>query len=152
MIKFFDAKCISGMAALPTILLIAGIIIQIVATGAILAFSFSAGGFGVLLSTKALFGARAGVDDAMHRIINNNYPTIRYRISTRMGNHEILTDITIERDLIIPCAAQWGCRYRIQSTGTAIFRQRRVEMILSVDPNTREIRRESFREIEIIEI
>ncbi len=148
MIKFFDAKCISGMAALPTILLIAGIVIQIVATGAILAFSFSAGGFGVLLSTKALFGARAGVDDAIHRIINNNY-TSPYSISTIMGAYTIITDITIERDPIIPCAVAWGCRYRIHSTGRAIFRQRRVEVILAVDPNTREIRRESFREIEI---
>lgn len=146
----FNVKSYSGIAALPTILLIAGIIIQIVATGAILAFSFSAGGFGVLLSTKALFGARAGVDDAMHRIINNT-DVSAYSIATAMGAYTIVTDITIERDPLAlgACNIAWGCRYRIHSTGRAIFRQRRVEVILAVDPNTREIRRESFREIPI---
>ena len=141
----------SGMAALPVLLLISGIIIQIVATGALLAFSFSAGGFGVLLSTKALFGARAGVDDAMNRIINNVYTTTQYSITSAVEPHTIVTDIVIERDPIDlgACDIPWGCRYRIRSTGRVIFRERRVESILAVDPNTREIRRDSFREIPI---
>jgi hypothetical protein len=38
---------------------------------------------------------------------------------------------------------------RIYSSGRVLFRERKVETILAVDPNTREIRRESFKEVEI---
>ncbi|MCK9187168.1 MAG: hypothetical protein PHS16_01995 [Candidatus Colwellbacteria bacterium] len=140
----------SGVAALPVILLISGIILEIVAASAFLAFSFSSGSFGTLLATEALFGARAGADDAIYRIIKNNYST-SYSLTTTTGSHTVVIDITVEKDPIDlgSCSTAWGCRYRIYSTGRVLFRERKIEVVLAVDPNTREIRRESFKEVEI---
>lgn len=139
-----------GVAALPVILLISGIILEIVAASAFLAFSFSSGSFGTLLATEALFGARAGADDAIYRVIKNNYST-SYSLTTTAGSHTVVIDITVEKDPIDlgSCSTAWGCRYRIYSTGRVLFRERKVEVILAVNPNTREIRRESFKEVEI---
>jgi hypothetical protein len=138
------------VAALPVILLISGIILEIVAASAFLAFSFSSGSFGTLLATEALFGARAGADDAIYRIIKNNYST-SYSLTTTTGSHTVVIDITVEKDPIDlgSCSTAWGCRYRIYSTGRVLFRERKIEVVLAVDPNTREIRRESFKEVEI---
>ena len=145
-----DIKRISGVAALPVILLISGIILEIVAASAFLAFSFSSGSFGTLLAAEALFGARTGSDDAIYRVIKNNYLS-SYSLTTTTGSHTVVIDATVEKDPIDlgSCSVAWGCRYRIYSSGRVLFRERRVETILAVDPNTREIRRESFKEVEI---
>lgn len=139
-----------GVAALPVLLLISGIILEIVAASAFLAFSFSSGSFGTLLATEALFGARAGADDAIYRVIKNNYVSA-YNLTVGAGSHTVTTDITVEKDPVDlgTCAVAWGCRYRIYSKGRVLFRERKMEVILAVDPNTREIRKESFKEVEI---
>ena len=141
-----------GIAALPVILLITGIIMEIVIAGGILAFSFSTGNYGTLLSTEALFGARAGTDDALYRVIKNNYKP-SYNLNVTAGTHTVSVDITIEKDPpdLGQCSLSsgWGCRYRIISTGRVLFRARKLELILSVDPQTREIRKESLKEVEL---
>jgi hypothetical protein len=139
-----------GVAALPVILLISAIILEIVAASAFLAFSFSSGSFGTLLATEALFGARAGADDAIYRVIKNNYIS-SYGLTVGAGSHTVVVDITVEKDPIDlgACSVAWGCRYRIYSKGRVLFRERKMEVILAVDPNTREIRKESFKEVEL---
>ena len=139
-----------GIAALPVILLLAGIILEIVATGGFIAFSFSTGSYGTMLSTEALFGARTGIDDATYRIIRNNYQ-FNYSLSVLAGTHTVTDDIIIEKDPsdLGACTVMWGCRYRVTSTGKALFRSRKLEAIFSVDPQTREIRRDSLKEIEL---
>ncbi len=142
----------NGIAALPVILLLAGIILEIVAVGGFVAFSFSTGSYGTMLSTESLFGARTGIDDAAYRIIRNNYPPSgKYSINVVAGTHEVTDDIEIYKDPsdLGTCAVTWGCRYRVISTGKALFRSRKFEAIFSVDPQTREIRRDSLREIEL---
>lgn len=140
-----------GIAALPVILLISAIITEIVVAGAFVAFSFSSGSFGSALSNEALFGARAGAEDAIYRVITNTYQP-SYSLVLTVGNHTVNNDIVIEKDPIDlgTCSVvNWGCRFRITSTGKVVFRQRKIQVILSVDPLTREIRRDSFKEIEI---
>ncbi len=146
----FGVRYSGGVAALPVILLISGIILEIVAASAFLAFSFSSGSFGTLLAAESFFGARTGSDDAIYRVIKNNYSS-SYSLTTTTGTHTVVIDVTVEKDPIDlgSCTVAWGCRYRIYSTGRVLFRERKVETILSVDPNTREIRRESFKEVEI---
>ncbi|MFA5053476.1 MAG: hypothetical protein WC565_05430 [Parcubacteria group bacterium] len=139
-----------GVAALPVILLISGIILEIVAASAFLAFSFSGGSFGTLLAAEALFGARTGADDAIYRVIKNTY-TSSYSLTTTTGTHTVVIDVTVEKDPadLGECTVAWGCRYRIYSLGRVLFRERKMETVLSVDPNSREIRRESFKEVEL---
>jgi len=145
-----NIKYQKGVAALPVILLISAIILEIVAAAAFLAFSFSSGSFGTLLATEAFFGSRTGVDDAFYRVIKNNYRS-SYNLTVDAGTHSVAVDVTVEKDPVDlgACNVSWGCRYRIRSTGTALFRSRKTEAILSVDPNNREMRKESFKEIEI---
>jgi|GEM_PF-965555 len=145
-----ETRRLRGVAALPVILLISGIILEIVAASALLAFSFSSGSFGTLLAAEALFGARTGSDDAIYRVIKNNYLS-SYSLTTTTGTHTVVIDVTVEKDPADfgVCSIAWGCRYRIYSSGRVLFRERKVETILAVDPNTREIRRESFKEVEI---
>jgi hypothetical protein len=140
----------NGVAALPVILLISGIIIEVIAASAFLAFSFSSGSFGTLLAIESFFGARTGIDDAFYRVVKNNYPS-SYSLTTTTGAHTVVIDVTVEKDPIDlgSCSPAWGCRYRIYSLGRVLFRERKMELILAVDPNTREIRRESFKEVEI---
>lgn len=140
----------NGVAALPIILLISAIIVEIVAASAFLAFSFSSGAFGTLLATEAFFGSRAGADDAFYRVIKNSYRS-SYNMTVDAGTHTVSVDVTVEKDPVDLglCGISWGCRYRIRSTGTVFFRSRRTETILSVDPNTREVRKELFKEIEL---
>lgn len=139
-----------GIAALPVILLISAIITEIVVVGAFVAFSFSSGSFGSALSNEALFGARAGAEDAIYRVIQNTYLS-NYSLVLSIGNHTVTDTIVVEKDPIDlgACSQLWGCRFRITSTGVVLFRQRKIQVILSVDPLTREIRRESFKEIEV---
>jgi len=141
---------LSGMAALPVILLISGIIIEVIAASAFLAFSFSSGSFGTLLAAESFFGARTGADDAFYRVLKNNYPS-SYSLAVETGTHTTVIDITVEKDPIDlgSCSIVWGCRYRVYSLGRTLFRQRKMEMVLAVDVNTREIRKESFKEVEI---
>ncbi len=143
-------KNIKGIAALPVILLISAIVIELVVAGAFLAFSFSTGSFGTQLSTEAFFGARAGADDAMYRIIKGNY-VASYNFSVLVGTRTVTSQITVEKDPVDlgSCTVSWGCRYRIRSIGKSFIRERKVELILSMDPTTREIKKESFKEIEL---
>lgn len=141
---------IKGVAALPVILLISAIIIELIIASAFIAFSFSTGSYGTQLAAESLFGARAGADDAMYRVIKNTYAS-SYNFSVTIGPRTVTSEIVIEKDPadLGVCSVSWGCRFRIRSRGRSFIRERRVELILSVDPATREIRKESFKEIEI---
>lgn len=146
-----NSLSIKGVAALPVILLISAIIIELVVASAFLAFSFSTGSYGTQLAAEALFGARAGADDATYRVIKNDVDPVltEYTFSVTIGPRTVTSDITIEKDPGGGCSVAWGCRFRIRSKGRSFIRERKVELILSVDPVSREIKKESFKEIEI---
>jgi len=149
---FFTRKQVSqkkrGIASLSTILMVSGIIAEIALIGVILAFLFSASGFGGRLAAESLAAAQAGIEDGIYRIITNNY-TSSYTIT--VGPNNRLAQITIEKDPVDlgTCAVLWGCRFRIRSTGQVFLSNSRMEAILGVDPISREIRIQSLREIQI---
>lgn len=144
---------IKGVAALPVILLISAIIIELVVASAFLAFSFSTGSYGTQLAAESLFAARAGSDDAMYRVIKNDISpgTTMYNFSVTIGPRTVTSEVVIEKDPVDlgSCSTAWGCRFRVRSKGKSFIRERKVELILSVDSTTREIKKESFKEIEI---
>jgi len=149
---FFTRKQVSlkksGIISLPTILMISGIIAEIALVGLLLAFLFSASGFGGRLATESLAVAQAGIEDGVYRIITNNY-TSNYTIA--VGPNNRLAQITIEKDPadLGTCAVLWGCRFRVRSTGQVFLSNSRIEAVLGVDPLSREIRIQSLREIQI---
>ena len=60
-----------GIAALPTILLLGGIIVEISIVGAFISYLFSQSSFGIRSSEEALSLAQSGIQDAMIKIIRN---------------------------------------------------------------------------------
>ena len=60
-----------GQIALPFILLVGGLIVEIVIAGLLVSFFVSASALGERLSVRALAAANAGIDDAIVRISSN---------------------------------------------------------------------------------
>ncbi|PIY59498.1 hypothetical protein COY96_01505, partial [Candidatus Wolfebacteria bacterium CG_4_10_14_0_8_um_filter_37_11] len=58
-------------AALPAMLFIGGIIVEIGIAGAFISYYLSQSGFGIKMSAEALAAAEAGVQDALIKIIRN---------------------------------------------------------------------------------
>lgn len=137
----------NGIVSLPTILMVSGIIAEIALTGVILAFLFSSSGLGGRLATESLAAARAGIEDGIYRVITNNY-TNYYTIT--VGENNRLVEVTIEKDPVDlgVCNVSWGCRFRIRSIGHAFLSNSKMEVILGVDPLSREIRIQSLKEIQ----
>lgn len=138
----------SGQAALPTILLVGGIIVEIAIAGILIAFILSNSGWGERLSAQALAAAKAGVEDALLKItVNKNFSApsggncncgYNFLVDNRVA------EVTVIKD---PVGYPSGV-HRIISSGKALGRQRKLETILIVDGDTGKVDLKSTREIE----
>ena len=71
-----------AIVALPTILLIGGIIVEIAVAGVFIAYLLSQSGFGAKLSAEALAAAQAGIQEAMMKIVRDkNFSSSGYDIA-----------------------------------------------------------------------
>ncbi|HOB89760.1 MAG TPA: hypothetical protein PKG74_00300 [Candidatus Colwellbacteria bacterium] len=146
-----------GVATLPTVIMIGGIIIELAIAGVVVGYAFTESGSGMRLSTEALFTARAGADDAIYKVIRGGYqPSYTLIVSgTPDTPSERKSEITIEKDPVDlegrygTCNVIWGCYFRVRSLGLAANRRRKIESVLSVDPATREIRISYIKEIPV---
>ncbi|MEK7624107.1 MAG: hypothetical protein AAB404_00025 [Patescibacteria group bacterium] len=133
---------ISGQAALPTILLIGGIITEIAIAGVLVAFVLSNSGWGERLSAQALAAAKAGVEDALLKIaVDKNFiaPSgYNFSVDSRIAEVIVIKD---------PTGYPSGV-HQIISSGKAFGRQRKLETILVVDGDTGKVDLKSTREIE----
>lgn len=129
----------SGQAALPTILLISGIVMEIVVTLTFIVYLILSSGLGERLSAQALAAARSGAADAIMRVIwdkSFNHSGYNINVGSRTAN------VVVENDTPAPGKTQ------ITSTGTAITRRRRIQAVVVVASSTGEVRLESLQEIE----
>lgn len=69
--KHIGLKTRSGIASLPVILLLGGMIIEIAIAGAFIFYYINSNVYGNRLANQAASAARAGIDDAVMRIIYN---------------------------------------------------------------------------------
>lgn len=130
-----------GQAALPTVLLICGIITEIAIAGALAAFILSSSGWGERLSAQALAAAKAGQEDAFIKLtIDKNFSSDGYTFS--IGNQ--IVSVTVIKD---PAGYPPGTA-KIISIGKVLSRQRKLEGILIVNQDTGKVDLESIREIE----
>jgi hypothetical protein len=131
-----------GQAALPTVLLIGGVIIEIAIAGALVAYILSSSGWGERLSARALAAARAGIEDAFIKItINKNFNSpAGYDISI---DNQTVT-VTVIKD---PGGYPTGTT-KIISTGRALSRQRKLEGILVIQQETGKVDLKSLQETE----
>lgn len=129
-----------GIAALPSVLIIGGIIVQIAVVGAFLSYLFASAGYGTRLASEALNAARAGAQDAMMRVARDKtFSSDGYTVTTNGRD----ATVVVTRDS--PVAGQ----DTILSTATALTRQKKIEIILEVDATTGQLEVLSFGEVAI---
>lgn len=134
----------TGVAALPMILLISAIIIEIAVISVVLATTLNNTRFSDRLGTEALSAARAGAHDAMIRVVrfkdcpSDPNPECPAMYSLNVGSRSADVTISTGAGLVT-----------IISTGKALSREKRVQVILGVDSVTGEVSLQSFKEISL---
>ncbi len=138
----------SGIVALPAMLLIGGIIVEIGIAGLLVSYFLTQSNFGVKLSAQALAAAQTGVKDATLKIIRDKDFSDSYSIN--IGNQS--SQITVCKDFKTVstfCDTQNSGKHEIISLGIVQKKQRKIQAILNVNSITGEVKIESVKEIEI---
>lgn len=128
-----------GQIALPFILLISGIIIEIAIAGSFVAYYLSASGLGVRLSLRAETAAKAGIDDAMQRISQNK----EYAASGANYNLTVDSDsVAVAVSRTVNSTANIYL-YTITATATAGTRQKKFVATVTVNQTTGQVQLQS---------
>ena len=134
-----------GVSALPTVLLLGGIIIEISIAIAFLTYIFNQTNFAARLSSEALAIAKAGVADAIVRVINNkDCPVAGCPAFYTLSINNRTAAITICKDT---CAGIG--KTQIESSGAAFLQNRKLRAVLNVNPTTGKVDIESVQEIAV---
>jgi len=130
-----------GAAALPIVLILGGVIVEMMVASAFVAYSVSKSGLGDKMSMQALVVARAGAMDAVRRVIRNKdfYNTDSYTLTLGTGTAQV----TVTKD-----SPEVG-KTRVVSVGTALMRQKKIQADLKVNSTTGEVNLLSFDEVNI---
>lgn len=132
----------SGVAVLPTILLIGGLVVEIGIAGLFMSYFLNSSGFGVKISEEALSAAKSGVDDAIIKIIRNKGDAILpYPYILNIGNNSAQVWVLKDSPLV--------GKYEIASLGSAGLKRRKLEAVVNIDNDNREVKVEFIREIAI---
>lgn len=128
-----------GIAVLPVMLLIGAIVIEIAIVGSILAFFGSTSNLAIRASQEALFTARAGVEDALIKIVRNkDFITVSpYTLSINSGTRTTTATTSVS-----------GTNPKtIVAVSTVLHRTKTVRAVVNVDSITGKVDILSFEEI-----
>ena len=129
-----------GVSALPTVLIISMVIIEVAVISVVLANAFNNTRFGERLAREAYSVARAGAQDAILRVL-------RYKDCPITPGCPSLYSLPVgERSATVSIESEGGV-VTIRSTGSAYLRSKGVEVILGVDASTGEVSMQSFKEV-----
>lgn len=131
-----------GAAALLTILMIGGVVVDIALAGLFVIYLLTQSSFGVRFSDEALSASQSGVGDALLKIVRNknidwvgsNSP---YNIT--VGNRT--ASVSINKD--VPVAG----KDEIYSSSSVFAKTRELHAIVNVDPVTGRVQIESLQEV-----
>lgn len=138
--KSLKLKADRGAAALPTILLIGGIVVEIGIALAFIIFFLGQSIFGAKASSDAMAAARAGVQDELIQIVRNKDYTNPLPGKTYSVGTKSTVEVTTIDDPI-------SNKPHIISTGRSLAKNRRLEAIVDVNNFTGEVKIESIKEI-----
>jgi len=130
-----------GASALPVVLLISGIIMEVVVSGLIVAQLLSGSLLSEQLATEALNIARSGAQDGVNRVLsymdcpNPVYCPAAYQVT--IGSRYACVNISVSGDLIT-----------ILSQSSVLTREKTVEVVLGVSEAEGRATVQSFKEIE----
>jgi len=130
-----------GFSALPTVLVISMIIVEVAVVSVVLANVFSNTRFSERLAAEAYSAARSGAQDGILRVIRYKNcpmtPGCPASYSLEVGNRSASVSITDNGDGTIT----------VQSTGSAFSRNKSVEAVLGVSANTGKVSIQSLKEV-----
>ncbi len=132
----------SGQVALPFVLLVGGVIIEIVIAGSFVSFFVSATSIGERLSVRALAAANTGIYDAVMRVSRDK----------EFGAVEVNYDIAVSSDSVSVTVSRTSddanniYLYSVLSVASARSRQRKVVAEVVVDQTTGAISIDSIQE------
>lgn len=140
-----------GVAALATVLLIGGIIVEIGVIIGLVAYLVIQITSGARHSMQALMAARAGISDGVLKIVrdkNINYTSSGspYAITVLQNSTATITICRDSRTVTTACDTASFGRSEVISLGTSFNRRHRLVAILNVDPTTGHARVESIQE------
>ena len=124
-------------------LVISGIVVGIAVAGALLAFVFIRSGLSNRLTIEATTVARAGVQDALLRLVRDKSLNTSYALT--VGSYSTTVTVTRDND----CTTTSTGRTCITSLSTALTRQKKFQAITAVDATTGEVRIISLYEVAI---
>ena len=133
-----------GAAALPTMLVISSVIMEIAIAGAFLAFVFVRSGLAARINAEAVTVARAGVQDALLRLVRDkSASSAGYSLS--VGSYSTTVIITNPSD----CTSGVAGKVCITSESTVLTRRKKFQAITAADSTTGEVRVISLSEVAI---
>lgn len=143
-------KAINGVAALPAMLLIGGIIVEISIAGAFISYLFSQSSFGIKLSEEALSFAQSGIQDAIIKIIRNKdfFSASGYDITIANKTAHIVV-CKDSKSISANCDTINTGKNEITSTGSILVKKRKIRAIVNINSNTGEVKIESIGEIQL---
>ena len=137
----YPANRLTGIAALPVLLLTSAIILEVAIVSIVLANVFNNTRYNERLAAEAFGAARAGAQDAALRVI-------RYKDCPVTPGCPAMSTITVGlRSADVTITDSGGGIITVDSVGTALGRQKKVQAILGVDPVTGEVSLRSFKEV-----
>ncbi len=124
------------MASLPAILMLGAVIVEVAVASVFLLTYLNGSVYGTRLSNQSLAAARAGINDAILRVIlDKNINQLDYTVTLEGAT----ASVAICKDIFFHCdgsATTATGKDQIVATGTALTREHRVIAILSVDSTT----------------
>jgi uncharacterized protein (UPF0333 family) len=132
----------AGQIALPFILLVSGIIIEITIAGSFVTYFLSTSGLGERLSLRASAAAHSGIRDAMVRISRDkDYASSPQNYELNVGSDT--TTVSVTRTAHNPTNSY---TYTVASTAVAVSRQRKLTATVIVNQTTGFIQLQSLKE------
>ena len=135
-------KSSKGASALPVILLVSGIIMEVVVAGLVVAQLFSSSLLSQQFATEALAVAKTGAQDAVNRVTSYvDCPDATYCPST-------YTVTVGGRSACVNIGEIASNEMTIHSQSTVLTRQKTVEAVLIIDTSNAQVTVKTFKEVE----
>ncbi|MDE2001464.1 MAG: hypothetical protein KGI60_02770 [Patescibacteria group bacterium] len=131
-----------GVAALPMVLLIGGLLVEVVIVLTTSAYISSNAEFGMRLSSQALLTARSGMEDALIKVVRDKTFASTYTLTVDAGT----ASITVCKDSPAPTCAGSG-KQQITVIGTVQGRSRTLQAVVDTDAATGLVTLEYMKEI-----
>jgi hypothetical protein len=138
------AKRQKGVVALSVTLLLGAIIVEIGAIGVLLAYTLNSVNYGARLASEALFAARAGVSDALLRLIRNKNFVANPPYALSVGSRNVEVKVCNNE---YPCGTPNPGKAEIISSGKAFPKSATLQAVVDIAPVTGEIRLASIKEL-----